>query len=232
METIRIQSGAAERVYFLLLDASGTAVTGLAGAQLNMLMLLRKSDSSYWSGLVWGESSTNLAVIEQSVEYSPGLYYYTTPALDEDEYIVTADTTYADNVPQVGQIKVGGYVDNIDYPISDLGTQISGVATAVWAVGTRTLTSFGTLVSDIATAVWESLESSYNTVEGSFGDFFTKVRKYILNRKSPKGGNTAKFVVYEDDGETIGLEYYWKKEDGTAFDPTGKDMPAEQDPRA
>ena len=30
----------------------------------------------------------------------------------------------------------------------------SEVATAVWAAGTRTLTSFGTLVSDVATAVW------------------------------------------------------------------------------
>lgn len=34
---------------------------------------------------------------------------------------------------------------------ADVGTEI---ATAVWASGTRTLTSFGTLVSDVATAVW------------------------------------------------------------------------------
>jgi hypothetical protein len=35
-----------------------------------------------------------------------------------------------------------------------LDTAVSGVAAAVWAVGSRTLTSFGTLVSDVATAVW------------------------------------------------------------------------------
>ena len=32
----------------------------------------------------------------------------------------------------------------------------SAIATAVWAAGTRTLSSFGTLVSDIATAVWSA----------------------------------------------------------------------------
>ena len=37
-----------------------------------------------------------------------------------------------------------------------LDGKISAIATAVWAVGTRTLTSFGTLVADTASAVWAS----------------------------------------------------------------------------
>ena len=37
-----------------------------------------------------------------------------------------------------------------------LDGKISAIATAVWALGTRTLTSFGTLVADITTAVWAS----------------------------------------------------------------------------
>jgi len=35
-----------------------------------------------------------------------------------------------------------------------LDASIAGVAAGVWAVGTRTLSSFGTLVADVATAVW------------------------------------------------------------------------------
>jgi hypothetical protein len=36
----------------------------------------------------------------------------------------------------------------------NLDTQLAGIPAAVWAAGTRTLTSFGTLVADVAAAVW------------------------------------------------------------------------------
>lgn len=39
----------------------------------------------------------------------------------------------------------------------------SSIGTAVWAVGTRTLTSFGTLVTDITTAVWAAATRSLTT---------------------------------------------------------------------
>lgn len=38
--------------------------------------------------------------------------------------------------------------------LSSFGTLVADVATAVWAAGARTLTSFGSLVADTATAVW------------------------------------------------------------------------------
>jgi hypothetical protein len=49
---------------------------------------------------------------------------------------------------------------------------ISGVPAAVWAVSTRTLTSFGTLVADVAAAVWAYLTSAL-TVTGSIGKLLT-----------------------------------------------------------
>lgn len=49
---------------------------------------------------------------------------------------------------------------------------ISGVPAAVWAVSTRTLSSFGTLVADIAAAVWAYLTSAL-TVTGSVGKLLT-----------------------------------------------------------
>lgn len=43
-----------------------------------------------------------------------------------------------------------GYLDNL----SAAPPSASDIATAVWAAGTRTLSSFGTLVADVATSVW------------------------------------------------------------------------------
>ncbi len=113
METTRIQSNQVERIYFILLDATGNPVTGLTGNQLDMLVLMRKSDGAYWDGSAWQASKTNLAATEQDAAASPGLYYYATPALAEDEYVITVSTTYAANIPQAGIIKAGGYVDEI-----------------------------------------------------------------------------------------------------------------------
>ena len=165
METIRIQSNRSETVYFVLLDNSGNRMTGLTGAQLNMLSLMRKSDGRYWDGDSWEPGKTDLTVIEQDAINSPGLHYYTTPALAEDEYVVTVDTPVANNVPQMGIIKAGEYVDDVDVPISSrsshdnpdpggyidaaISSRSSHSANDVWNVASRTLTSFGSLVSDI-----------------------------------------------------------------------------------
>jgi hypothetical protein len=53
-----------------------------------------------------------------------------------------------------------------------INTNIGGIPVAVWAVTTRTLTSFGTLVADIAAAVWGYLTSAL-TVTGSIGKLLT-----------------------------------------------------------
>jgi hypothetical protein len=44
--------------------------------------------------------------------------------------------------------------DKTGYSLSVTPPTASDIATAVWAAGTRTLSSFGTLVADVATAVW------------------------------------------------------------------------------
>lgn len=114
METTRIQSNTVERVYpNLLVDSTGNLVTGLTGAQLNMLTLMRRSDGKYYDGAAWQMNKTDLAVTEQDATNSPGLYFYDTPVLSEDEYVITVDTVEAANVPQVGIIRAGDYIDRL-----------------------------------------------------------------------------------------------------------------------
>ncbi len=54
---------------------------------------------------------------------------------------------------------------------ANLDSQLSGIPAAVWASGTRTLSSFGTLASDTATAVWEAATRTLT----SFGSLATDV---------------------------------------------------------
>jgi hypothetical protein len=114
MGMTRIKSGKSERVYSeILVDSAGNLVIGLTGAQLNMLTLMRKSDGKYYDGAAWQSTKTDLAVIEQDAINSPGLYYYDTPILDEDEYFITINTIEAANVPQTGIIRAGDYIDRL-----------------------------------------------------------------------------------------------------------------------
>lgn len=74
---------------------------------------MRESDGKYWDGNSWELTKTNLAVIEQDATNSPGLYYYDTPSLVEDTYVITATTINAVNTPQVGTIVAGELADTL-----------------------------------------------------------------------------------------------------------------------
>lgn len=112
MEAVRIKSNSSETSHFTLIDSARDEVTGLTGAQLNMAVLMRISDGKYYDGAAWQTTKTNLPVVEQDAVNSPGEYYYVSPFLPEDEYIVTVDTPEAVNVPLKGEIKAGDYIDD------------------------------------------------------------------------------------------------------------------------
>lgn len=126
MGTTRIQSNKSERVYpNLLVDSTGNLVTGLTGAQLNMLTLMRQSDGKYYDGAAWQINKTDLAVTEQDATNSPGLFYYDTPVLAEDEYVITVNTTEAANVPQTGIIKAGDLADTLVETLQHLKNKLT-----------------------------------------------------------------------------------------------------------
>ncbi len=86
---------------------------------------------------------------------------------------------------------------------ADVGTEI---ATAVWASGTRTLTSFGTLVADVVAAVWDELIAGHLgagstgaalNAAGSAGDPWT------TPLPGAYGAGTAGFIVGTDLDTTV-----------------------------
>ena len=52
---------------------------------------------------------------------------------------------------------------------ANLDTQLSGIPTAVWGAGSRTLTGFGTLVADVTTAVWAAGSRTLTAISDSSG---------------------------------------------------------------
>lgn len=71
---------------------------------------------------------------------------------------VSSRSTYAGGAVAsvTAPVTAGTVSDKTGYSLSVAPPTASDIATAVWAAGTRTLTSFGTLVSDAATAVWSA----------------------------------------------------------------------------
>lgn len=135
--SVRIKTGEKEPIVVLIVDQNGDPLTGLSNIEIKVR---RGSDGFYldWSDNVFKASPTQLleALEEISATFSPGEYQLNTPThvdgldtstfvqlVDEEQYFVTcvqdgADT--ASNVPQIGEIKVGGFVDDIvedRYPV-------------------------------------------------------------------------------------------------------------------
>jgi hypothetical protein len=57
----------------------------------------------------------------------------------------------------------------IDTIVSSLASLPASTAAAVWAAGTRTLTSFGTLAADVAAAVWSATTRTLTSLAGLIG---------------------------------------------------------------
>jgi len=137
---VRIQTGAVEPIEVLAVDVLRRRLTGLT----NIKVLIRRlSDGLHldWLSNLFAPIPVQLfqALTEVSATYSPGAYHLATAPHSsgfdpgsignvnpDDTYVVTAvqdgDPQNAVNLPQVGEIKVGDWLDFIDEPISDGAT--------------------------------------------------------------------------------------------------------------
>ena len=128
--TVQIQSGAKEPIVVMVVDDNSDLIIGLTDIKLKVR---RNSDGFYldWLDNTFKPVVTQLlqSLEEVSPAFSPGEYRLNTVdhvdgfdtstfvgALPEEVYFFTAiqdGGLNASNVPQIGEIKVGGYVDNV-----------------------------------------------------------------------------------------------------------------------
>lgn len=129
MDCIRIQTGATEQIVAVALSSALAPLTGLTDLKL---MIRRAADGwSYdfadatFKSVGW--STRQQAMTEISASLYPGEYQYTwntgaiTNPTANDAYLLTVTQTpgtTVKNVPQVGELKVGQYVDKLDATVS------------------------------------------------------------------------------------------------------------------
>lgn len=141
MTCVRIQTDQTEPITVLIVDANGDALPGKSDIKIK---IRRLSDGLYFD---WDDNEFKTpGAITQLLEtldpvsdsYSPGEYHLSTTdhpdgfdtskivnAADDDVYYITAiqdGGTDAANVPQIGEIKEGDFLDFIDQKISDNAT--------------------------------------------------------------------------------------------------------------
>lgn len=114
MDTARIQNGQTERIRVFIFDNDGNAVVGLSNV---FLKIYRKSNGQFYTGSAWQFSSATIVMSEEDAVNKPGWYYYDfdTSGLGDDIYYMEVNCASAmAGYLATGELKVGGYVDNID----------------------------------------------------------------------------------------------------------------------
>ena len=129
METVRIQNGQTEKIVASFYDMS-IPPNALTGETVPM-SIWRESNNEWYTGAAWQGEYTTFNMTEQA----QGDYYYNfdTSGLSDDVYHIKAVCSNADciNPVQIGELKVGYYVDNVDAPISTVDTVVDNIQTTV-----------------------------------------------------------------------------------------------------
>lgn len=121
MESTRVKYGTTERVFATANDSTGSPLTGLTNVKLE---IYRKSDGKYFdfndsTFKSSGWTTRQGVMTELSATNSPGVYYYDFDTTDhtsqfvEETFLMTVTSATAANDPTYGELKVGGYVDQI-----------------------------------------------------------------------------------------------------------------------
>ncbi|MGD9156790.1 MAG: hypothetical protein PVG39_00150 [Desulfobacteraceae bacterium] len=125
MET-RIQTDETERIEVLLLDGSLSPLTSLSNAFLS----IRRVSDGYWYDFNddtfknSGWTTRQQVMTETDSTNDQGVYHYDfdtsaiTNVSANDTYELRVDCASATNVPQIGEIKVGQFIDYINGSIS------------------------------------------------------------------------------------------------------------------
>jgi hypothetical protein len=129
VESTRIQNGVTEPIEVTITDASGTPQTGL----IDVLLDIRRISDGFFldfNDLIFkggGWTTIQLNMTERDSINAPGVYYYNfvTTGYSDDTYEMRASSITAGPDIYEKELKVGGFVDNIDAPISTIDSNIN-----------------------------------------------------------------------------------------------------------
>lgn len=110
---MREPQNSTERIVVTALDSSSAGVTGATIT----LTIRRNADGYYWDGAAFGASFSSVSMTETDATNMAGYYHYdfNTNGLADAVYTVRATTLTAGvvNGPWTGEIRIGGWVDDV-----------------------------------------------------------------------------------------------------------------------
>lgn len=152
---------ARRRIQFQAVNSSGTPLTGLTGTPTLSI-----------NGAAASATGSNAAR-----EIGVGFY---------DVEVTDANITAGDSVRVIAfstaNRVVGGLARVVAVDVASTPATTTETATAVWASGTRTLSSFGTLASDTATSVWAATARSLTTFGTLAADVWASATRSLTDK--------------------------------------------------
>ena len=137
-----IPTGATERIEVLVLDGTLAELTG----KTDILISIRRISDGFWYDFSddtfknTGWTTRQQVMTETDSTNDPGIYHYSfdtsaiTNKTADDTYMIRTEQspgTDAKNLPQIGEIKEGQWVDDILDGITDLDTDVANVQSDV-----------------------------------------------------------------------------------------------------
>lgn len=164
----REQQNSTERIRLIALDSSNAGVTGATV----LLSIRRDADGFYWSGAAFGAGFNTVAMTETDATNRAGEYHYdfNTSGLADAVYSFRATSVTAAiiNDPWEGEIKIGGFVDNIDAAISSR-SDFDEAANQVIVATNNDKTGYRLSATGVDD-VWDEAQSGH-TSAGTFGKY-------------------------------------------------------------
>ena len=110
---MREPQNSTERIIVAALDTNGAGVTSATIT----LVIRRNADGHFWNGSAFGASFSSVSMSETDATNMAGYYHYdfNTHGLADAVYTIRATTLTAGvvNDPWVGEIRIGGWVDDV-----------------------------------------------------------------------------------------------------------------------
>lgn len=184
MSVKQIQRFSTEIIEAKFTDDNGMPLTGVTP----VVSIRRHSDGLFWSDFGTLVTAATTHEMTAASSEAPGFYQFTfdTTGLVPAVYTIEAEVSGTSSLPQVGELVVGGYVDNLD-------SSIQGVSNL--AVGQKVVNVHGTFSEAEKKRLFNTINDRYEELENLISNLTITVADIASEVKRNKLATESKFKI-------------------------------------